>query len=102
MTSASPCTVLCRVLLGSAVMLQPPDSPDLTPGDLILFQKLKSAVKGHHFESTEDIQRAVTQSSTTSHTLFSRNATSNGSTAEERCVQAQGMYSEGDHTVVHE
>jgi hypothetical protein len=25
-----------------------------------LFQKVKSEVKGHHFESTEDIQRSVT------------------------------------------
>jgi hypothetical protein len=28
-----------------------------------LLQKVKLAVKGHHFESTEDIQRAVTQAS---------------------------------------
>jgi hypothetical protein len=40
---------------------RPPFSPDLTPCDLFLFQKEKSAVKGHHFESTEDIQKAVTQ-----------------------------------------
>ena len=44
------------------VMPQPPHSPD--PPHLatsFLFQKVKSAVIGHHFESTEDIQRAVTQ-----------------------------------------
>jgi hypothetical protein len=34
---------------------------DLAPCDLFLFQKVKSAVKGHHFELTDDIQRAVTQ-----------------------------------------
>jgi hypothetical protein len=43
------------------VMLQPPYSPDLQTCDFILFQKVKLAVKGHHFELTEDIQRAVTQ-----------------------------------------
>jgi len=43
------------------VMPQPPYSPDLATCDFFLFQKVKSAVKGHHFESTENIQRAVTQ-----------------------------------------
>ena len=42
-------------------MLQPPYSPDLAPCDFFLFQKTKSAMKGHHFESAEDIQRSVTQ-----------------------------------------
>ena len=35
------------------VMPQPPYSPDLAPCDFFLFQKAKSAMKGHHFESTE-------------------------------------------------
>jgi len=43
------------------VMLQPPSSPDFAPCDFFLFQKVKSAVKGHHFESTDNIQRSVTQ-----------------------------------------
>jgi transposase len=43
------------------VKLQPPYSPDLAACYFFLFQKVKSAVKGRHFESTEDIQRAVTQ-----------------------------------------
>jgi len=42
------------------VAWQPPYSPDLASCDFFLFQKVKLAVKGHHFESTEDIQRAVT------------------------------------------
>ena len=53
------------------VMLQPPYSPDIAPCDFFLFQKVKSALKGHHFESTEDIQRAVTQSfNDTPQTIF--------------------------------
>ena len=43
------------------MMLQSPYSPDLTLCDFFLFQKVKLAVKEHHFESREDIQRAVTQ-----------------------------------------
>jgi len=46
---------------GITVMPQPPYSPDLAPCDFFLFQKTKSAVKGHHFESTKDIQWSVTQ-----------------------------------------
>ena len=46
---------------GIMVMPQPPYTPDLAPCDFFLFQKTKSAVKGHHFESTEDIQWSVTQ-----------------------------------------
>jgi len=45
---------------GITLMPQLPYSPDLVPCDF-LFQKAKSAMKGHHFESTEDIQRSVTQ-----------------------------------------
>ena len=33
----------------------------LTLFHTLQLQKVKLAVKGHHFESTEDIQRAVTQ-----------------------------------------
>jgi hypothetical protein len=36
------------------VMLQSPYSPDLTLFNFFLFQKVKLAVKEHHFESTED------------------------------------------------
>ena len=43
------------------VMLQPLYSPDLAHCESFLFQKVKSAVKGHHFEFTEDIQRNITQ-----------------------------------------
>jgi len=46
---------------GITVMPHPPYSPDLVPCDFFLFQKAKSAMKGHHFETTEDIQRSVTQ-----------------------------------------
>ena len=47
-------------LKGITVMPQPPHSPDLTPC-VFLFQKAKLTMKGQHLESTEDIQRSVTQ-----------------------------------------
>jgi hypothetical protein len=42
-------------------MPQPSYLPDLAPCDFFLFEKTKSAMKEHHFESTEDIQKSVTQ-----------------------------------------
>jgi hypothetical protein len=54
---------LSAVLTSNCItmMPQPPYSHHLAPCHFFLFQKVKSAVKGHHFESTEDNQRAVTQ-----------------------------------------
>jgi len=43
------------------VMLQPPYSPDLVPRYFFFTSKIKSAVKGYHFESTGYIHRSVTQ-----------------------------------------
>jgi hypothetical protein len=40
-------------------MLQPTYLPDLAPCDLFLFQKVTIALKRHHFESAEDIQKFV-------------------------------------------
>jgi surfactin synthase thioesterase subunit len=83
-------------------MPQPPYSPDFGPYSFFLLQKVKSAVKGHHFESTEDIQRAITQtlndiSQTAFHECFKQ-----WQHHWKSCVQAQGMYFDGDHIVVDE
>jgi hypothetical protein len=40
-------------------MLQPRYSPNIAPSDFFLFQKVKPAVKGHDFESTEDIHPEI-------------------------------------------
>jgi hypothetical protein len=42
-------------------MLQPSYSPDLATCDFFLVQKVKTALKRRHYESTEDIQRSATQ-----------------------------------------
>ena len=46
----------------------PPYSPNLTPADFFLFPKLKSTLKGRHFQTIEEIQenairelRAITE-----------------------------------------
>jgi histone-lysine N-methyltransferase SETMAR len=38
-------------------MKHPPYSPDLSPNNLWLFPKIKSALKGRGFQDTEDIQK---------------------------------------------
>jgi len=38
------------------VLPQPPYSPNLGTADFFLFPKLKSTLKGHHFESIEAIK----------------------------------------------
>ena len=40
----------------TSVVPHPPYSPDLTPADFFLFPKLKTTLKGHHFQTTEEIQ----------------------------------------------
>jgi histone-lysine N-methyltransferase SETMAR len=84
------------------VMLQPSFSPDLAPCDFFLFQKVKSAVKGHHFESAEGIQRAVMQALNDTPQAAFQECYKQWQHRWKRCVQAQGMYFEGDHIVVDE
>jgi hypothetical protein len=38
------------------VLEHPPYSPDLAPSDFILFPKIKSALKGTHFESVDAVR----------------------------------------------
>jgi hypothetical protein len=46
---------------GTAQLQQPPYSPDLAPCDFFLFPKLKKVLKGHRFETMEDIKRNLTK-----------------------------------------
>ena len=86
---------------GITVMPQPPYSPDLEPCDF-LFQKAKSAMKGHHFESTEDIQRSVTQALNDIPQAAFQEYYKQWQHCWKTCVQAQGMYFEGDCILVDE
>jgi hypothetical protein len=42
------------------VLDRPPYSTDLAPADYFFFTKVKFHLKGRHFESISDIQKAVT------------------------------------------
>jgi len=95
---------LSAVLTSKCIMAmpQPPYSSDLAPCDLFLFQKVKSAAKGHQFELIEDIQRAVTQALNDIPQAAFQKCYKQWQHHWKRCVQAKGFYSEGDHTVVDE
>ena len=83
-------------------MVPPPYSPDLAPCYFFLFQKVKLAVKGHRFESTEGIQRAVTQALNDIPLAVFQDCYRQWQHRWKRCVQAQGMHFEGDYVVVDE
>jgi len=83
-------------------MLQPPYSPYFRPCDFFLLQKVKLAVKGHHFESAEDTQNSVTQALNDIPQNGFQEFYTQWQHHWKRCVQAQGMYFEGDHIVVDE
>jgi len=44
-----------------ALLHHPPYLPDLAPADYFLFPKLKFSLQGWHFQTVEEIQRAVTR-----------------------------------------
>jgi len=59
-------------------------------------------VKGHHFEPTEDIQRAVTRALNDIPEAAFQKCYKEWQPRWKGCVQAQGMHFEGDHRVVDE
>ena len=73
----------------------PPYSPDIAPCDFFLFPKMKTHLKGTHYGSVENVQKAVTE-------------VLNGLTLEDyqecfkswerrwtRCIELEGDYCEG-------
>ena len=61
----APCHMVISVVeflakQGIPVVPQLPYSPDLSPCDFFLFQRLKFRLKGRHFGTVENIEKAVT------------------------------------------
>jgi hypothetical protein len=83
-------------------MLQPPYSPDLAICNFFSFQKVKTTLKGHHSESTDYIQKSVTQVLNDSPQNPLQECYKRLQQRWQRCVQAQWMYFEGDHIVIDE
>jgi hypothetical protein len=66
------------------------------------FKTFKTALKGHHFESTEDIQRSVRKVLNDIPQNAFQERYNQWQHCWKRCVQAQGMYFDVDHNVVDE
>jgi len=56
----APCHTAISVIEFLVVVPQPLYSPDLSPYDFFLFPKLKFHLKGRHFGTVENIEKAVT------------------------------------------
>ncbi|GFX14283.1 putative transposase [Trichonephila clavipes] len=76
---------------------QPPYSPDLSPCDFFLFPKLKNHLKGHPFETLENIQTAVTEQLKAIPTSEFHQCYEEWKKRLQRCVASEGSYFEGDN-----
>uniref|UniRef100_A0AAG5DU69 Tc1-like transposase DDE domain-containing protein n=1 Tax=Anopheles atroparvus TaxID=41427 RepID=A0AAG5DU69_ANOAO len=81
---------------GTHIVLQPPYSPDLAPADFWLFNKLKRPLRGHRFDTIEEIEAAATAE------LKDIPASAFSTCLEEwekrwkRCIASEGDYFECD------
>lgn len=82
----------------------PSYSPDFTPCDFFLFPKIKTYLKylkGHHLSTVQKIQSAVTRAlNSLSHEDF-LHCYEEWQLRWNHCVQAQGIYFEGDRVKLH-
>ncbi|VVC27913.1 Hypothetical protein CINCED_3A014477 [Cinara cedri] len=81
----------------SILLEYPPYSPDLVPCDFYLFPKIKTALKGTHFRSVEEVKTKAPDllKGLTSEEL--QNCFEQWRTRMERCIVMGREYIEGDH-----
>ena len=75
----------------TALVRQPPYSPDLAPCDFWLFHKFKITLKGTRFQSRKDTGKKRRRSSG-AFQRSSRGASESGRDGWEKCVHLQGEY----------
>ncbi|KAL4154057.1 hypothetical protein QTP88_001890 [Uroleucon formosanum] len=78
------------------VLQHPPYSPDLAPCDFWLFPKLKSALKGTHFESVEAVKTKATEVLKALQEKDFQHCFNQWKIRMERCVKHGGEYIEGE------
>jgi transposase len=74
----------------------PPYSPDLAPADFFLFPKLKTTLKGHRFQTIEEIQENATRELRAITENALQEAFQQWKKHWERCIASRGDYFEGD------
>ena len=83
----------------TTVVPQPPYSPDVAPEDFFLFPKLKSSLKGHRFQTAEEIEENSTRDLRAIPQNTFQDAFQNWKKHWERCIKSGGEYFEGDKVV---
>ena len=78
------------------VVPHPPYSPDLAPADFFLFPKLKTTLKGRHFQTIEEIQENATRELRAITESAFQEAFQKLKKRWERCIASRGDYFEGD------
>jgi hypothetical protein len=71
-------------------------SPDLAPAHFFLFPKLKTILKRHHFQTTEEIpENSIRELCATTESVFQK-AFQKWKKGWERCIASRGDYFEVD------
>ena len=81
---------------GTPVPPQPPYSPDLSPRDFLLFPKLTFYLKGRHFGTVENIEKAVTNKLKAIPVSDFQRCYEEWEQCLRRCVASQGKYFEAE------
>lgn len=79
------------------ILQHPPYSPDLAPCDFFLFPKIKSSLKGTHFQTVDDVKMKTAE--------LLKGLTENDwqhcfqewQRRMQQCIDAEGSYFEGDN-----
>jgi len=80
----------------TSVVPHPPYSPDVAPADFFLFPKLKTTLKGCHFQTIDNIQEnAITELHAITESAF-QEAFQQWKKRWERCIASRGDCFEGD------
>jgi len=80
----------------TSVVSHPPYSLDLVPADFFLLAKLKTTLKGRHFQTIEEIQEnGIRELHAITESAF-QEAFQQWKKRWERCIVSRGDYFEGD------
>ncbi|PRD32745.1 UNVERIFIED_CONTAM: Histone-lysine N-methyltransferase SETMAR [Trichonephila clavipes] len=94
--SSHTCFVVTEHLTknGFVTIPQPPYSPDLAPADFFLFRKGKTALKGHHHRTLDNVKRACTHALKDVSVSDFQGAYEAWKRRLQKCVRAQRSYFE--------
>jgi len=81
---------------------QPPYSPDLAPADFFLFPKLKLPLRGHRYESIEDIKENSTRELKKIPESAYKTCFEDWKKRWHMCIASNGAYFEGDKINIDE